>query len=112
MKRVLVVEDHWMTVDNLVAICREAGCEVKVAMSLAEVEAMAKEKFDIFVWDYNLPDGTTLEAIKVARKRDSEATMIASSSDPESRLLQVIAGCNIEVDPYSIYGVLEKEVEK
>jgi CheY-like chemotaxis protein len=112
-KRVLIVEDHFGTVENLVATCEECGCEVKMAMDLASANRIVGEQnFDVFVWDYNLPDGTTLEVIKVAREKNPNATMIASSSNPDSRELQMAAGCNVSADPYSIYGILEEEVRK
>lgn len=113
MKRALIVEDHMQTVENLATICEDAGCRAYMAMSLAEAKSMIKEKeFHLIIWDFNLPDGNSLELIKVARKKNPEAVMIATSSDPENRALQMIAGCNLEASPYEIYQILEEEVKK
>jgi DNA-binding response OmpR family regulator len=112
-KRVLVVEDHFMTLENLVATCEECGCEVKMAMDLISAkDIIVEENFDVFVWDFNLPDGNTLEAIKIAREKNPGATMIASSSEADNREMQMVAGCNLSASPYSIYNILEEEVNK
>ncbi|MFZ2188394.1 MAG: response regulator [Candidatus Moraniibacteriota bacterium] len=113
MKKILIVEDHMMTAENLAAVCEEGGCQAYLAMSLIEAQSMIKEKkFQLIVWDYNLPDGTTLELIRAAREVNPEATMIAASSNPDSRELQLKAGCNLSANPYSIYNLLEEEVNK
>jgi len=112
--KVLIVEDHQATSDNLARLCSEEfGCEVCQATDLMDAKtALAQGPYELIIWDFNLPDGNTLSMIKDARPKFPAAIMIASSSDMQKRQSQVQAGCNLEAGPFSISEVVREELLK
>src|SRR5262249_58408425 len=58
---VLLVEDHADSAEALSEFLRLHGYHVRVAASLAEARAAAKESFDVLISDVQLPDGTGVE---------------------------------------------------
>ncbi len=110
----LIVEDHEATSENLAAICREEfGCTVCQATDLVSAHtAITGQEFDLITWDFNLPDGTTLELIRLARAKFPNATMIATSSLKDKRQEEQEAGCNLSADAFDASNVLRETLAK
>lgn len=63
--RVLLVEDHADTAENLKRLLIRRGCKVETAASLQEArEQMGVHEFDVLLTDIGLPDGQGLELIQ------------------------------------------------
>lgn len=76
MSKILFVEDHEDTRDLMVLVLTELEYEVVTATSVADaLAAAAAEKFDLYVVDNLLTDGTGIELCKSLRRTD-EATPI------------------------------------
>lgn len=74
-KRILCVEDHQDTCEMITLLLREY--EVVGADSLAEgLRQATSERFDLYLLDYNLPDGTGLELCLLIRGFDQETPVI------------------------------------
>lgn len=113
MIKVLIVEDHIATAENVGFTCEEFGCDVYWATTLLQASCTIRQnEFQLIIWDCNLPDGTSLADIKLARERFPETIMIASSSNPNSRVLQQAAGCDLSADPSSMSDLLRKEIPR
>ena len=69
--RVLFVEDHQLLADALSAmLAREPDIDVVgVAGTVADAKAMARERLDVVLMDYRLPDGTGAEATRAIKAR-------------------------------------------
>jgi len=67
--RVLLVDDHHLLTDALSQmLSREPDIIVAgVAGSVAEAKAMARERLDVVLMDYRLPDGTGAEATRAIK---------------------------------------------
>ncbi len=64
-RRLLLVEDHLDTARILSRIMSSDGCQVKLAGSISDAEALYKaEEFDCVISDIGLPDGTGMELIQ------------------------------------------------
>jgi CheY-like chemotaxis protein len=113
MIKVLIVEDHLATGENIGFTCEEFGCDVYWATTLLQASCIIiQHKFQLIIWDFNLPDGISIDLIKLAREKFPEAIMVASSSNPNIRALQQAAGCNLSADPSSISDFLRKEIPR
>jgi len=97
----LILED-----DDLVAELLETviaglypGISVTVAGTLAEADQhMEKHRFDLFITDWNLPDGSGLELVREVRGSDREVpvVMVSGRSDRES----VLKAAHYGIDGY------------
>ncbi|HKR59008.1 MAG TPA: response regulator [Pyrinomonadaceae bacterium] len=75
--RILYVEDHVDTVEMVTLMLEGAGFNVSSRRTIAEgVTAASQEKFDLYLIDLWLPDGSGMELCKKIREFDS-ATPIA-----------------------------------
>jgi DNA-binding NarL/FixJ family response regulator len=96
--RVLFVEDHQLLGDALSALLgREPDIEVVgVARSVAEAKALARERLDVVLMDYHLPDGTGAEATRAIKARwpSARVVMVTALSDDETVLESIQAGAD------------------
>jgi len=76
--RVLFVEDHQLLADALSAmLAREPDMEVVgVAGTVADAKLMARERLDVVLMDYRLPDGTGAEATRAIKARWPAARVV------------------------------------
>lgn len=82
-KRILCVEDHQDTCEMIALLLKDY--EVVGAYSLAEgLRRATSESFDLYLLDYNLPDGTGLELCLFIRGFDRETPIVLCT-----------AGCSI-----------------
>ena len=96
--RVLFVEDHQLLADALAALLgREADIEVVgVARTVAEAKVMSKERLDVVLMDYHLPDGTGAEATRAIKARwpGARVVMVTALTDDETVLESIQAGAD------------------
>jgi CheY-like chemotaxis protein len=78
-KRILCVEDHEDTYDLVAFVLRDY--EVVGARSGSEaLRRMIDDRFDLYLFDYNLPDGTGLELCIFLRTFDRETPIVVASA--------------------------------
>ena len=96
--RVLFVEDHQLLADALAALLgREPDIEVAgVARTVADAKAMSKERLDVVLMDYHLPDGTGAEATRAIKARwpGARVVMVTALTDDETVLESIQAGAD------------------
>jgi DNA-binding NarL/FixJ family response regulator len=96
--RVLFVEDHQLLADALAALLgREPDVEVVgVARTVAEAKTMSKERLDVVLMDYHLPDGTGAEATRAIKARwpGARVVMVTALTDDETVLESIQAGAD------------------
>ena len=89
-KRILYVEDHQDTGELVVALLRDY--EVVVAGSKTEGQRRAVvERFDLYIFDYNLPDGTGIELCHFIRTYDHKTPVLLCTAHPDLTELQADA---------------------
>ena len=78
-RRVLCVDDH-SDISDLVAFILD-DYVVTPAFSMADaIKAATAEKFDLYIVDYYLPDGTGLELCLMLRAFDKETPILFSTT--------------------------------
>ncbi|HEX2640835.1 MAG TPA: response regulator [Pyrinomonadaceae bacterium] len=74
-RKILCVDDHTDFCELVAAILQDV--KVVSAHSVAEAVALAtKEKFDLYLLDYHLPDGTGLELCLLLRGFDAKTPIL------------------------------------
>lgn len=96
--RVLFVEDHQLLADALSALlAREPDMEVVgVAGTVADAKLMARERLDVVLMDYHLPDGTGAEATRAIKARwpAARVVMLTAIADDVTVLDSIQAGAD------------------
>jgi len=96
--RVLLVEDHQLLADALAAmLSRESDIEViGIAGTVAEAKLMSRERLDVVLMDYRLPDGTGAEATRAIKARwpAARVVMVTALTDDETVLESIQAGAD------------------
>lgn len=96
--RVLFVEDHQLLADALSAMLgREPDIEVVgIAGTVADAKLMARERLDVVLMDYKLPDGTGAEATRAIKARwpAARVVMVTALTDDETVLESIQAGAD------------------
>ena len=100
IKRILQVEDHQDTANMLTIFLREIGYRVETIGTCKEgVEAIQVKRFDLFLFDNLLPDGTGIELCKEIRKNDQDSPIIfhSGAADQNDKVAALAAGANAYV---------------
>lgn len=96
--RVLFVEDHQLLADALSAmLAREPDIEVVgIAGTVADAKIMSRERLDVVLMDYRLPDGTGVEATRAIKARwpAARVVMVTALTDDETVLESIQAGAD------------------
>jgi DNA-binding NarL/FixJ family response regulator len=96
--RVLFVEDHQLLADALSAmLSREPDMEVVgIAGTVADAKVMSRERLDVVLMDYRLPDGTGAEATRAIKARwpAARVVMVTALTDDETVLESIQAGAD------------------
>ncbi|MFL6228108.1 MAG: response regulator transcription factor [Pyrinomonadaceae bacterium] len=88
-KHVLCVDDSTDTCELVTHILKDY--KVTSAYSMADaVKRATAEKFDLYILDYHLPDGTGLELCLMLRAFDSDTPMLFATSTSSITEAQVI----------------------
>lgn len=96
--RVLLVDDHQLLTG---ALSRMLASEpdiqvVGVAGTVAEAKAIARERLDVVLMDYRLPDGTGADATRAIKARwpAARVVMLTALNDDETILESIQAGAD------------------
>jgi DNA-binding NarL/FixJ family response regulator len=96
--RVLLVDDHQLLTDSLSRMLeREPGMRVVgVAATVDAAKQLARERIDVVLMDYSLPDGTGAEATRAIKARWPAAriVMLTALNDDETVLESIQAGAD------------------
>jgi DNA-binding NarL/FixJ family response regulator len=96
--RVLLVDDHQLLTGALAkTMAHEADIQVVgVAGSVGEAKALARERLDVVLMDYRLPDGTGAEATRAIKARwpAARVVMLTALNDDETVLESIQAGAD------------------
>ena len=96
--RVLLVDDHQLLTDSLARVLSsEADIEVVgVAGSVEQARGLARERMDVVLMDYRLPDGTGADATRIIKGRwpTSRVVMLTAVQDDETVLESIQAGAD------------------
>src|SRR6185437_10946199 len=96
--RVMLVDDHQLLTGSLAALLeREPDIEVVgVAASVAQARSIARERLDVVLMDYRLPDGTGADATRAIKARWPAAriVMLTAVNDDETVLESIQAGAD------------------
>jgi two-component system, NarL family, nitrate/nitrite response regulator NarL len=96
--RVLLVDDHQLLTDSLARLLGgEPDLEVVgIAGSVAEAKQLARERMDVVLMDYRLPDGTGAEATRAIKARwpTARVVMLTAVQDDETVLESIQAGAD------------------
>lgn len=94
-RRVLLLEDNWMTAESIMRGLEIRGIEGVRAATVAEaLEAYDVDRFDVIVCDYDLPDGTGLDFLARVRGCDKAVTVLSSGLDRSKQVEQ--AGLHVD----------------
>lgn len=96
--RVLLVDDHVLLTGALSQmLARESDIIVTgVAGTVADAKAMARDRLDVVLMDYKLPDGTGAEATRAIKARWplARVIMLTAVKDDETVLESIQAGAD------------------
>jgi DNA-binding NarL/FixJ family response regulator len=96
--RVLLVDDHQLLTGSLSQLLAKEPdiAVVGVAGTVAEAKAMARERLDVVLMDYRLPDGTGAEATRAIKARwpNARVVMLTALNDDETVLESIQAGAD------------------
>jgi DNA-binding NarL/FixJ family response regulator len=96
--RVLLVDDHQLLTGALAkAMADEPDIQVVgVAGTVAEAKALARDRLDVVLMDYRLPDGTGAEATRAIKARwpAARVVMLTALNDDETILESIQAGAD------------------
>ncbi len=96
--RVLLVDDHQLLTGSLSQVLRaEPDIEVVgVAGTVTEAREMRRERLDVVLMDYRLPDGTGADATRAIKTRwpAARVVMLTALADDETILESIQAGAD------------------
>jgi NarL family two-component system response regulator LiaR len=96
--RVLLVDDHQLLTGSLSQVlASEPDIEVVgVAASVNEARELARNRLDVVLMDYRLPDGTGAEATRAIKSRwpGARVVMLTALADDETVLESIQAGAD------------------
>lgn len=99
--KVLIVEDEPGLMESIHSYLSEEGYDCESAATLKEAEErISLYLYDCLLIDVNLPDGSGLDLIKPAKKRNSNAGIIIVSA--RETLDDRILGLNLGADDYIV----------
>lgn len=96
--RVLLVDDHQLLTGSLSQVLgQEPDIEViGIAGTVNEAKQLARERLDVVLMDYRLPDGTGAEAARAIKARwpGARIVMLTALNDDETILESIQAGAD------------------
>ena len=96
--RVLLVDDHQLLTDSLARVlAAEPDIDiVGVAATVAEAKQFARQRMDVVLMDYRLPDGTGAEATRAIKLRwpSARVIMLTALGDDATVLESIQAGAD------------------
>lgn len=113
--RILCVEDNPDICGYICEMMKIAGYETVTAPNLIEGLRLAKsERFDLYLLDYNLPDGTGMELCRLIRALDKRTPILFYSSvtGPELRQEALEAGAQGYISKMEAFEILEQTIAR
>src|SRR5205085_8197028 len=113
--RILCVEDNSDVSGYICEMLKIAGYQAVTAQNLMEGLRLAKsEHFDLYLLDYNLPDGTGLELCKLIRALDSHTPILfySNATEPDIRRAALAAGAQGYIGKMEAFDILEQTITK
>lgn len=96
--RILIVEDDAVIAAGIEYTLIQEGYEVKSAASVAVAfEQMEKNKFDLYLLDLGLPDGSGYDICKRVKEREDVPVIFLTAVDDEGN---VVMGLDMGADDY------------
>jgi DNA-binding NarL/FixJ family response regulator len=96
--RVLLVDDHQLLTGALARMMANESdiSVVGIAATVAEAKTIARERLDVVLMDYRLPDGTGAEATRAIKARwpAARVVMLTALNDDETVLESIQAGAD------------------
>jgi CheY-like chemotaxis protein len=108
--RILYVEDNEDMRRYVPHLLRAAGYEVALAGNLVDGLRMAKtENYDLYLFDYHLPDGTGVELCRLIRTFDTSTPILIYSSVTDENMIRAAfsagaEGCINKIDTLQNLG--------
>jgi CheY-like chemotaxis protein len=109
------VEDNRDVSGYICEMLKIAGYQAVTAQNMKEGLRLAKsENFDLYLLDYNLPDGTGLELCKLIRAFDSHTPILfySSATEPQVRQAALAAGAQGYIGKMEAFDILEQTITK
>ena len=96
--RVLLVDDHQLLTDSLARILSAEPdiTVVGIAGTVADARDLARDRMDVVLMDYRLPDGTGAEATRAIKARwpTARVVMLTAVQDDETVIETIQAGAD------------------
>jgi two-component system NarL family response regulator len=96
--RVLLVDDHQLLTGSLSQVLSSEPdiTVVGVAGTVADARALSRDRLDVVLMDYRLPDGTGAEATRAIKSRwpGARVVMLTALADDETVLESIQAGAD------------------
>lgn len=98
MQEILFLEDDAALAKGIKTALHSENVRIEVCRTLAEAQAKAFErKFDLFVLDVNLPDGSGLDLLALIRQTSSVPVILLTANDME---IDIVNGLEAGADDY------------
>src|SRR5689334_6067346 len=113
--RVLCVEDNQDVSGYICEMLKIAGYQALTTPNMKEGLRLAKsEHFDLYLLDYNLPDGTGLELCKLIRAFDSHTPILfySNATETDIRRAAFAAGAQGYIGKMEAFDILEQTITK
>lgn len=99
MYRVLIVEDDEQILSGLKIFLQLQDCQVVGAGTVADgLTQIAQKRFDLLLFDINLPDGNGIDLCRKVREKISDVPILFMSANSEEEI--VIQGLGAGADDY------------
>jgi DNA-binding response OmpR family regulator len=109
------VEDDQDISGYISEMLKIAGYQTVIARNLMEGLRLVKgEHFDLYMLDYNLPDGTGIELCKLIRALDTHTPILfySSTTEPDIQREAFAAGAQGYIGKMEAFDILEQTVTK
>lgn len=113
-KRILCVEDHPDICELISIILKKYEC-TSANSKVNALRLATKEKFDLYLLDYHLPDGNGIELCLLIKNFDTETPILfltGTSSMTEKQALKIGAQGLIKNTSDNFIGQLQKKVSE
>lgn len=97
MIRILLIEDDNALAKGIALSLQDNEREIVIASTIAEATAHVVTRFDLFILDINLPDGSGLDFCVQIRKSCNTPILFLTANDTE---LDIVAGLECGGDDY------------
>lgn len=97
MNKILIVEDDALFGESLGDFLLDAGFETRIAKTIKEaLDHSYKERFNLYLFDINLPDGNGLELLEDLQRSgdNTPAIYLTSFKDKDTLLKGFKSGCD------------------